>query len=162
VSFWPLFYFGLFLSDPVPSFSQLEVQLNGGECTYQIGMEGKVFKRHVLSGISRRSDAEWCVIDAAKILASQQEERDAVPQLIAALQKYRNVDTGDGIIPVRSEIATLLGRLGDKRALDPMRDILQTYDSNVTSSSTRGVSATEHTAFPAIEEAIRDINESNE
>jgi hypothetical protein len=147
---------------PSPRFDQIITQLNGGKCTYEIKVEGGLVKRGLFSGFIRRSDSERCIIDAAKILANKQEEGDVVLPLIAALQKYHNVDSGDGIIPVRSEIAAVLGKLGDKRALTPLNDILYTDDLTTLSSSATGRSVPEkQTSFPAVKEAIQAINEAN-
>lgn len=147
---------------PSPSIDQIITQLNGGKCTYEIKTEGGLLKRGLFPGFNRRSDSERCIIDAAKILVSKSEEGDVVLPLIAALQKYHNVDTGDGIINVRSEIAIVLGKLGDKRALIPLNDILHTDDLTTLSFSAMKRSAPEkQTSFPAVKEAIQAINETN-
>ncbi len=58
-----------------------------------------------------------------------------VPALIAALHKYHNVDSGDGIIPIRSEIAAVLGDLGDDSAIDPLISVLASDDVAPLSSA---------------------------
>lgn len=72
-----------------------------------------------------------------------------------------NVDSGDGIIPVRSEIARALGRIGDKRALGPLQEILISEDPAVL-SKTAGVQSgyvvKKGTSFDAVEAAILEIN----
>jgi len=147
---------------PSSRFDQIITQLNGGKCTYEIKTEGDIAKRGLFSGFIRRSDSERCVIDAVNILTTMQEDGDVVQPLIIALQKYRNVDSGDGIIPIRSEIASVLGRLEDKRALTPLNDILLTDDLTVLSDSASGRSAyKKQTSFPAVKEAIKTINEAN-
>lgn len=145
-----------------PRFDKLITQLNGGKCTYEINMEGKIVKRGLFSGFIRRNDFEICIIDAAKILATRKGDGDVVNPLITALKKYHNVDSGDGIIPVRSEIAKVLGELGDRRALTPLNDILNTEDITILSTSATGRSVKEkQTSFPAVKEAIQAINEVN-
>ncbi len=152
------------LTTPSPRLDQIITQLNGGKCTYEIKIEGGLVKRGLFSGFNRRSDSERCIIDAAKILVNKREQGDVVQPLIVALQKYHNVDTGDGIIPVRSEIANVLGKLGDKRALVPLNDILQSDDPTILSSSASVGSnwqPQKGSSFYAVKEAIQAINEVN-
>jgi hypothetical protein len=106
----------------------LIAQLHGGACRFEVKNDIAV-KRHFLSGFNRRNDAEMCVIDAAQLLASAHNNNPIVaPALIEALKNNPNVDSGDGIIEVRSEIAIALGKVGDKRALQPLQDILKSED----------------------------------
>src|SRR3989338_7663468 len=59
-----------------------------------------------------RSYSERRIIEAAQALGKHGVRSEkVVTALIEALNKYHNVDSGDGLILVRSEIA--LGRIGD-------------------------------------------------
>lgn len=63
-----------------------------------------------------------CVADAAECLAEfGPAARDATPALIEALERGPNdYDTGDGVIPSRSYVASALGKLEDPRAIEPL------------------------------------------
>ena len=116
---------------------ELITQLDGGSCKYEppgmavILEESKITppceRRQMFASFKRRHDNYQCIVDAAFCLAYLKEEANtAVPVLIKALKKYRNVYTGDGSIAVRSYIADALGLIGDSRAISPLIDILQT------------------------------------
>lgn len=71
-----------------------------------------------LAPFTRRHDKELCIIDAAKALGGMGDlAKAAILPLVESLGKYSDVDTGDGILPVRSEIALALGKIGDQSAL---------------------------------------------
>ncbi len=113
----------------------LVAQVKGQDCSYQIS-KGELVKSNPFNFLIRRSNQEQCIIDAAQALGAMgSQARDAVPVLIEALDKYHNIDSGDGIIPVRSEIAFALGRIGDTRAIEPLLNVLNSDDQAVLSES---------------------------
>lgn len=118
-----------------PTAEALHAQLLGEKCIFEISDEGTPVERGMFGGMDRRNDAELCVIDAAKLLgAMHSQTTDTVPLLIDGLKSNHNVDTGDGIIPVRSEIASVLGQIGDKRAIPALEEILASEDPAIPSS----------------------------
>lgn len=120
--------------------NELVDQLEGKICKYEIRGNACV-NRNPLAFFLRRQDKGQCVIDAARALGMMGPEAlSAVPALIEALAKYRNVDSGDGIILVRSEIALALGLIGDPAAIKPLIGILD-FDDPVILSSTAAVPA---------------------
>ncbi len=81
----------------------------------------------------------------------------AIPALIDALNKYRNVDSGDGIIPVRSEIALALGRTGDPSVVKPLIAVLGSDDQVILSESASvgdGYILIKGTTYGAVVEAL--------
>ena len=116
-----------FANEQDDQLNDLVSQLNGGQCKYKI--QGNSFvNRPRFSGVLRRNDNEYCIIDAAQALSMMgPQARSAVPDLIEALNKYHNIEA-DGGIPVRSEIALALGKVGDPSAIKPLIAILNSDD----------------------------------
>lgn len=56
---------------------------------------------------------------------------DSTVRLIKQLKTKRNIDTGDGTVPVRYHIAEQLGNTGDARAIVPLLDVLNSPDEYV-------------------------------
>jgi HEAT repeat protein len=76
-----------------------------------------------------RHPQERCLMDsAARLGLMGQDARPAVPALIEALKTYPNLETGDGILAVRSIIAKALGEIGDESAVPALMDILRSED----------------------------------
>ena len=146
-----------FASDESQRLNNLIEQLSGKTCIYEIQGSACV-NRNPFSFLIRRSDKELCVIDAAKALGMMgARARPAVPSLIEALNKYHNVDSGDGIIPVRSEIALALGRIGDPAAIKPLIEILVSEDPvtlSATASVPAGYKLVQRTSHGAVAEAL--------
>ncbi len=68
---------------------------------------------------SRFSDQ--CKVEAAERLANLGEAAAAAePRLSALVVKRRDVDTGDGIVPVQSSIAFALAQIGDPAAIESL------------------------------------------
>lgn len=137
--------------------NELVNQLNGKTCKYEIQGNACV-SRSQFASFFRRSDKEQCVIDAAKALGIMgAQAQSAVPALIEALNKYHNVDSGDGIIPVRSEIALALGQIGDPVAIKPLIAILTSEDSVTLSASASvpaGYKLLQGTSYGAVAKAL--------
>ena len=115
--------------------AELVDQLEGKSCKYEVRGHDCV-ERSPFAGWSRRHDKEECVVDAAKGLALiGPEAKTAVPALIEALKRNHNIDTGDGIIGLRSEIASALGQIGDLRAIQPLMEVLASDDPATISPS---------------------------
>jgi HEAT repeat protein len=109
----------------------LATQVRGGDCSFGRSRESArcthfalpavawLSDRHLGSALTRRYA---CVADAAECLAEfGPAARDATPALIEALEHGPNdYDTGDGVIPTRSHVASALGKLEDPRAIDPL------------------------------------------
>ena len=115
--------------------NELVDQLKGGSCKFE--MQGNAcVQRPFFASFLRRSDKEQCIIDSANALGVMgPQAKEAVPALIEALNTYRNVDSGDGIIPVRSQIALSLGRIGEPSAIKPLIAVLGSEDEVSLSSS---------------------------
>ena len=144
--------------------SELVDQLNGGPCRYELN-DGRPVKRGWFASSVRRSDKEYCIIDAAKALGSLgAEARLAVPALIEALKRRRNVDSGDGIVPVRSEIALALGRIRDQSAIPALMEVLDSDDETKLSSTGAfppGYRPSHGTSLGAVRDALRMIEGSS-
>lgn len=74
------------------------------------------------ASLTTRNFAERARIDAVRLLAREgANAAAAVDPLIELLANGPNdYDTGDGIIPFRSEVALALGRIGDAKAVDAL------------------------------------------
>lgn len=144
-----------------PTVESLTSQLNQGKCRFE-NDNGMPVSRGFFSGMGRRNDVHYCVIDAAKLLVSlHKEDKEVVHILINALKNYRNVDSGDGIIPVRSEIALALGKLGDKQALVPLQEVLDSEDPVILSENGAfppNYEAPKGTSHEAVRTAINEIH----
>lgn len=137
--------------------NELIDQLNGKTCKFE--MKGSVcINRNPFTSFLRRHDKEQCVIDAARALGMMgAQARSAVPALIEALTKYHNVDSGDGLILVRSEIALALGMIGDQAAIKPLIAILDSDDTVTLSASAAvpsGYNLVKKTSYGAVVDAL--------
>jgi len=154
-------YFSLFSFLAVASadsrIDALVNQLKGGTCKYEIS-GGALVNRGLTSWLVRRNDKDNCIIDAARALGMLgAQAKPAVGALIKALEQYRNLDSGDGILPLRSEVALALGRIGDNPAIKPLTLALTSEDKLKLSSSAlvpEGYELANGTAYGAIAEAL--------
>lgn len=89
---------------------------------------------------------EWCRINAAKLLGKKGGIADkAVDSLIEVLGSGSNdIDTGDGILPLRTEVALALGRINNPKAIVPLIEKLKVSEeadvlpsTSLASNSTR-------------------------
>jgi HEAT repeat protein len=132
-------------------------QLNGKACRYEV-QDGICVRSKPLNFLLRRNDKERCVLDAARALGLLgAQARSAVPALIEALKKYHNVDSGDGLILVRSEIALALGKIGDPSAIRPLMAILDSDDPVTLSASAsvfEGYKLKKGTSYGAVARAL--------
>ena len=89
------------------------------------GEKAGVFERIVSRAFPTTSQ-----IAAARMLGKMGPEAvDAVPALLEALKNEPNdIDTGDGVLPYRSEIAIALGKIGDTRAIAPLTEKLKVHE----------------------------------
>ena len=71
-------------------------------------------------------------------LHSDIHQSNDVSSLIKQLDEVRNINTCDGIIKNRADIATKLGKIGDIRAITPLLKVLYSHDSSVLSSGASG------------------------
>lgn len=147
----------VFASTQDDRLNELVNQLNGKVCKFEIQGSACV-NRPLFASFLRRSDKEQCIIDAAKALGMMEAQANAaVPALIEALNKFRNVDSGDGIIPVRSEIALALGRIGNPSAIKALITVLGSDDSATLSESASvyaGYKLAKGTSYGAVAEAL--------
>ncbi|MCL1475469.1 HEAT repeat domain-containing protein, partial [Argonema antarcticum] len=99
--------------------SALIGQLQGQCCVYEANPYGSCQKKSkpFVPGLKYR-----CVSSAASCLGAMgSEAQEAVPALIEALSTGpNNYETGDGLIPTRSDIIIALGKIGDPRAVKPL------------------------------------------
>lgn len=141
---------------PSCRLSELVSQLDGRSCACQL--DGNTLKRrNVFASLLRRHDKYWCVVDAARQLALMgPAARASVPDLIAALQKYRNIDTGDGVIALRSHVALALGAIGDPSAVKPLIVVLLSEDRTriLDSASVPAISSPEGSSYAAVVSAL--------
>ena len=109
----------------------LAEQVRGGACSFDRSRESPRCTHFALPDLAWLNDRYLgsaptrryaCVADAAECLAEfGPAARDATPALIEALERGPNdYDTGDGVIPSRSYVASALGKLGDPRAIEPL------------------------------------------
>ena len=136
---------------------ELVAQLQGKACKYEL-QGSSLAHRSLFASFMRRSDKEQCIIDAAKALGMMGvQAQGAVPALLEALANYHNVDSGDGIIPVRSEIVLALGKIGDPSAIKPLIVILASDDPvklSESSSVPAGYKLVKGTSYGAVVEAL--------
>ena len=114
-------------------------------------------RRSFLASFSRRHDKYWCIADAARELGRMGvSAQAAVPELIKALQKYRNIDTGDGLIALRSHVALALGEIEDVSAVAPLVAVLLSEDKTrvLDSSGVSAISSREGTSYAAVVSAL--------
>ncbi len=100
-------------------------QLQGQCCIYEADPYGACQQRsQPYSGLLGRYQ---CPGWAAKCLQSMGAEgKQAIPALIQALETGPpNYETGDGPIPTRDHIILALGKIGDRRAVQPLLQALQ-------------------------------------
>jgi hypothetical protein len=109
-----------------PDVDDVVAQLEGRHCRYGVdaldACEPRP-RRGLLGWIVTRHEDRWtCPTGAARCLAKLgPAARAAVPALLRALDHGpQDVDTGDGVIPVRSSVIEALGRSGDARAVAPV------------------------------------------
>lgn len=147
----------LFAGSQDNRLNELIDQLNGKSCKYELQGYTCV-NRKLFASFLRRNDKERCVIDAANLLGMMGEQaQGAVPALIEALNKYRNIDSGDGIIPVRSKIALALGMIGDLSAIKPLIAVLVSDDPvklSASASVPAGYKLIQGTSYGAAAEAL--------
>jgi hypothetical protein len=134
----------------------LITQLDGGACLYKSASpDGRspCEKRDI--GIlervglwSVRNLHEHCVMWAAACLGNARNV-DAVPALIHALRVRSNVQTCDGVIPVRSTIATAIGLIGDKKAISALQMYIRTPIFETLSSGASGCAPKPESKVPA-------------
>ncbi len=88
-------------------------QLDGKTCKFEI-QGNTCVNRPPFAAFFRRSDKEQCIIDSARALGMMgSQAKGALPALIEALKKHFNVDTGDGVIPVHSEIEAAIKKINE-------------------------------------------------
>lgn len=102
-------------------------QFNGHSCDYEFF--GTCQKRAIgfleRVGInSHRNQDKLCVLWAAECLGFVKSP-EVVPVLTQALKTEANIQTCDGVIPIRSKIIIALGRIGDKRAIAPLEEYIK-------------------------------------
>jgi HEAT repeat protein len=124
----------------------LVCQLNGYGLPNPVGM------------LLTRNYDERRVVEAAQALGRPgTRSKMVVNALIKALDRYHNVDSGDGLIPVRSEIALALGRAGDPAAIQPLLDVLDSDDEATLSRSASvppGYEFAKGTSYEAVVKAL--------
>lgn len=126
---------------------QLIEQIKGHTCHCEF-KDGTCTEHSFLAPFTRRHDKEQCIIDAAKALGGMGDlAKAAIVPIVESMGKFSDVDTGDGILPVRSELATALGRIGDVSALTA----LNYYKEHSTEASEK----------EACEKAIQMIHKKN-
>lgn len=112
-----------------PSVSELVSQLQGKGCRYSpYAHEVCKVRESALETLPLyRHPERECVAGAARCLGRLGgAAREAVPALIGVLLHGPNdYDTGDGVIPVRSAVASALGAAGDPRAIEPLAKALR-------------------------------------
>ncbi len=147
----------VFSKDQNSRIHDLVDQLNGKRCSCEM-RGGVCVQRNLFASFLRRNDKERCIIDAAQALGMMgSEARSAAPALIAALNSNHNVDSGDGILGVRSAIAIALGQIGDPSAIKPLIAILVSDDTVTLSSSASvpaGYKLSQGTSYGSIAEAL--------
>ncbi len=67
-----------------------------------------------------------CKVEAAEQLAKLGESAAAAQPLLSTLvTRRRDIDTGDGIVPVQSSIATAIAQIGDRAAIESLERALR-------------------------------------
>lgn len=136
------FSFSAFANDAKTTELLVE-QLNGQRCDYKF--VGKCEKRDIgfLEGIgmsSIRNMKEQCISWSAQCLGSMRLP-EAVPVLIGALKTQPNVQTCDGVIPLRYIIIEALVNIGDKRAIPPLEEYIKSDNYEKLSAGANGCAA---------------------
>ena len=116
---------GLACAPPAFEIDTLIAQLENRTCRYSDDPSAPCSKLSFGSAWLRRFDPTSryrCVVGAARCLEHRGPAATAaVPALLRVLREGPNdYDTGDGVIPARSAVASALGAIGDPRAIDPL------------------------------------------
>jgi len=125
-----------------PSVASLQRQLAGEHCHYRQELyEAEGCRRHQLNLAQRLflSDEE-CELWAVRCLGELRSP-DAVSTLIGVLDTKADIETCDGVIPVRSTAVSLLGEIGDKSAIDPLKRLMMQNPKTKLSIGASGCNA---------------------
>lgn len=144
------------------AFPSLIDQLNGQRCDYEF--VGVCQKREVgfLESIgirSIRNKNEQCVLWSIQCLGSMKPP-EAIPALIGALESQPNVQTCDGVIPLRYMIIKELAEIGDKRAVPALEKYIKTNTYERLSDGAVGCAAEPESKQPAKEALVRILGNS--
>jgi len=121
---------GLACGPPAVEVDALIAQLENRACRYSDDPSAPCSRLSFGSGWLRRFDPTSryrCVVGAARCLEQRgPAAAAAVPALLRVLREGPNdYDTGDGVIPARTTVASALGAIGDPRAIDPLAEALR-------------------------------------
>ncbi|HMQ57755.1 MAG TPA: HEAT repeat domain-containing protein [Rhizobiaceae bacterium] len=145
-------------SEPVERIDQLAAQLDGGACIFEHdGSQCRARSPGLterLLGLVAARDSQ-CELWAVHCLGDE-----ATPQaytlLAGVLKEKADVQTCDGVVPVRSEAARLLGQSGDPAMAPALEAYVASDPRQVLSSGATGCDARPEDIRPAIE-AIRKL-----
>jgi hypothetical protein len=105
-----------------PSAASLHGQLAGDHCTFEHDYSGC----RLISIVSLRfllAEKHECDHWAVQCLG-EMPGQEATAALVGVLATKRDVETCDGVVPVRSAAVELLGRRGDRSAVAALRALL--------------------------------------
>lgn len=97
-----------------------------------------------------------CKLWAASCLRYNKDV-SAVPALVKALSENADLQTCDGVIGIRTAIVVALGSLGDKSAIEPLKQYINSSPFQKLSPSGRGCIAEPESLDPA-QIAIRKLS----
>jgi hypothetical protein len=146
-----------FANDPETIASLIE-QLNGQRCDYEFLVTCQKRDIGLLENLginTIRNKNEHCIMWSAQCL-SFMKPPEAVPALITALKTQSNVQTCDGVIPLRDVIIQALVEIGDKRAVPPLEEYIKSDSYEKLSAGASGCTAKPESKQIA-KEAIRVI-----
>ena len=123
----------------VPTVASLERQLSGHHCRFEPTHDGCRLRPFSVMDLLFRETAE-CEASAVRCLGTLRGS-DVVPALTRVLETHADVETCDGVIPVRSVAVDLLGEMGDASALAALQRLRETHPRMKLSPGATGCQA---------------------
>ena len=140
--------------DGKPTVTSLERQLAGEACRFEGDDDGcrlRAFHLFDLLARERHTCDLWAVRCLGRIGGP-----DAVQALVRVLATKADVETCDGVVPVRSMAVAVLGSLGDPSAVEPLRRLKASRPHRRLSAGASGCPAGPE-GDHAIDEALRRL-----
>jgi hypothetical protein len=134
-----------------PTVAALEEQLQGQHCQFQFEASKGCHAAPMPSGWQRqRNPAHLCDIAAIECLGRLRSTA-AITALTRLLETKADVETCDGVLPVRTTAVKVLAVSGQAAAIEPLRRLLTAPRKMRLSGSAAGCVPQEEPAKPIIE-----------
>jgi hypothetical protein len=134
-----------------PTVAALEEQLQGRHCQFQFQDYKGCYAAPMPSVWERqRNPAQLCDIAAIKCLGHLHSAA-AITALTRLLETKADVETCDGVLPVRTTAVKVLAASGQAAAIEPLRRLLTAQRKMMLSGGAAGCVAPREPAKPIIE-----------